>query len=122
MNDCMVKMFVFFLPSNERIKRPSKHWTRVERTVYKPFVSGLFRKYCPLLGNLFYAFDINLRAAIALGVFGGGGIGYEIHMAMQMLRYQDVLALILFTIILISLFEKNSDALRKRIIGGEGLK
>lgn len=84
---------------------------------------GIIPQVLPsFIGNLFYAFDINLRAAIALGVFGGGGIGYEIHMAMQMLRYQDALALILFTIILISLFEKISDALRKRIIGGEGLK
>lgn len=74
------------------------------------------------IGNLFYAFDINLRAAIALGVFGGGGIGYEIHMAMQMLRYKDALALILFTIVLITLFEKISDAIRKRIIGGDALK
>ena len=74
------------------------------------------------IGNLFYAFDINLRAAIGLGVFGGGGIGYEIHMAMQMLRYQDALAMILFTIILISLFEKISDRLRRKIIGAETLK
>lgn len=74
------------------------------------------------IGNLFYAFDINLRAAIGLGVFGGGGIGYEIHMAMQMLRYKDALAMIIFTIILISAFEKISDALRKRIIGNETLK
>lgn len=73
------------------------------------------------VGNMFYAFDINLRAAIGLGVFGGGGVGYEIHMAMQMLRYQDALALILFTIILISSFEKISDAARKLILGNETL-
>lgn len=73
------------------------------------------------IGNFFYAFDVNLRAAIALGVFGGGGIGYEIHMAMQMLRYQDALAYILFTVVLISLLEKISDFLRKRIIGVESL-
>jgi phosphonate transport system permease protein len=73
------------------------------------------------IGNLFYAFDINLRAAIGLGVFGGGGIGYEIHMAMQMLRYKDALALILFTIVMISLLEKMSDAIRKKVIGKEVL-
>lgn len=74
------------------------------------------------IANLFYAFDINLRAAIGLGIFGGGGIGYEIHMAMQMLRYKDALALIFFTIVLISLFEKISDYLRSKVIGQEILK
>ena len=69
-------------------------------------------KYCIIpqvlpsfTANMFYAFDVNLRSAIGLGIFGGGGIGFEIHMAMKMLRYKDALALILFTIILISVLE-----------------
>lgn len=84
---------------------------------------GIIPQVLPsFIGNLFYAFDINMRAAIGLGIFGGGGIGYEIHMAMQMLRYQDALALIFFTIVLISLFEKISDFLRSKVIGRETLK
>jgi phosphonate transport system permease protein len=74
------------------------------------------------IANMFYAFDINLRAAIGLGIFGGGGIGYEIHMAMDLLRYKDALALICFTIVLISFFEKISDYLRGRVMGREVLK
>jgi phosphonate transport system permease protein len=70
------------------------------------------------IANLFYAFDVNLRAAIGLGVFGGAGIGFEIHMAMKLMRYRDALALIFFTIILICLFEKASDYLRKKAMGG----
>lgn len=73
------------------------------------------------ISNLFYAFDVNLRAAIGLGIFGGGGIGFEIHMAMKMLRYSDALALILFTILLITFFEKISDYLRSRIMKEETL-
>ncbi len=73
------------------------------------------------ISNLFYAFDVNLRAAIGLGIFGGGGIGFEIHMAMKMLRYSDALALILFTIVLITLFEKVSDFLRAGILKEETL-
>jgi len=86
-------------------------------------------KYCIIpqvlpsfTANLFYAFDVNLRSAIGLGIFGGGGIGFEIHMAMKMLRYKDALALILFTIILISLFEKLSDYLRSQILNEQTLK
>ena len=28
-----------------------------------------------MIANLLYAFDVNMRAAIGLGIFGGGGIG-----------------------------------------------
>lgn len=86
-------------------------------------------KYCfipqvlpSFTANLFYAFDVNLRSAIGLGIFGGGGIGFEIHMAMKMLRYKDALALILFTIVIISIFEKFSDYLRGKILGQQTLK
>src|SRR5499427_5513790 len=45
-----------------------------------------------IVANVFYAFDVNLRAAVALGVFGGGGIGFELYLARSVLRYQDMLA------------------------------
>lgn len=86
-------------------------------------------KYCMIpqvlpsfTANFFYAFDVNLRSAIGLGIFGGGGIGFEIHMAMKMLSYKDALALILFTVILISIFEKFSDYLRSHLLNEETLK
>jgi phosphonate transport system permease protein len=63
-----------------------------------------------------------MRAAIFLGIFGGGGIGYECYKVMKVLRYKDALALILFTIVLIILLEKISDFFRKKIIGVEKLK
>ena len=41
---------------------------------------------------------------------------------MKMLRYKDALALILFTIVIISIFEKFSDYLRGKILGQQTLK
>ena len=38
-----------------------------------------------LIANLLYAFDVNLRAAIGLGIFGGGGIGFEFHLRRKIL-------------------------------------
>lgn len=95
----------------------------VGATKWQAIRYGILPEVLPsFIANLFYAFDINLRAAIGLGVFGGGGIGYELQMAMQMLRYRDALALISFTIILISLFEKISDYLRRKVMEREVLK
>lgn len=84
---------------------------------------GIIPQVLPsFIANFFYAFDVNLRAAIGLGIFGGGGIGFEIQMAMKVMQYRDAMALIFFTIILISLFEKISDFLRQQILGHQVLK
>lgn len=74
------------------------------------------------IANFLYSFDINMRVAIGLGIFGGGGIGFELFLAMQLLHYRDALALILFTIVLIVLVEKLSDYLRKKILRDGRLK
>jgi phosphonate transport system permease protein len=74
------------------------------------------------IANFLYSFDINMRAAIGLGIFGGGGIGFELFLAMRLLHYRDALALIFFTIVLIILVEKLSDYMRKKILGDGRLK
>jgi phosphonate transport system permease protein len=68
------------------------------------------------IANMFYAFDINMRTAIGLGMFGGGGLGYELYKAGRTLNYKDQLALILVIVVMISLMERVSDALRRRVI------
>jgi len=68
------------------------------------------------IANFLYAFDINLRVAIGLGIFGGGGIGFQLYMAMKVFHYRDAMALLCFSTTLILLTEKVSDYLRKKIL------
>ena len=75
-----------------------------------------------MIANLLYAFDVNMRAAIGLGIFGGGGIGFQLQMAKSVLHYKDVTALISIIIVLVILVEKLSDFLRRKILGEEKLK
>jgi phosphonate transport system permease protein len=75
-----------------------------------------------LIANLLYAFDVNMRAAIGLGIFGGGGIGFQLQMAKSVLHYKDVTALISIIIVLVIVVEKISDYLRRKILGEEKLK
>lgn len=75
-----------------------------------------------LIANTLYRFDINLRTALFLGVIGGGGVGFEIHQAMSLFRYADVLAITTIVLIMVCLAEKISDKLRKKIIGQEILQ
>jgi phosphonate transport system permease protein len=68
------------------------------------------------IANLFYAFDNNLRAAIPLGVFGGGGLGFELQVAHGLLHYHDVLAYTILVIVMIAGMERLSDAARRTIL------
>jgi len=83
---------------------------------------GIMPQVLPsIIANWFYALDVNIRLAIALGIFGGGGIGFELYMAMKVLRYKDALAMIFFIIILVSSIEKISDFFRRKIINNTQL-
>src|SRR5262249_8755704 len=59
-----------------------------------------------IVANVFYAFDVNLRLAVALGVFGGGGIGFELYLARSVLRYRDMLACLVLVIVMINVMER----------------
>lgn len=80
---------------------------------------GILPEVVPaLVSQSLYAFEINLRTAIALGIFGAGGLGFEIQIADSTLRYRDVLGLALITILLITAAERLSDLVRRRILEG----
>ena len=78
---------------------------------------GVIPQVAPsFISTIFYAFDINIRRAIALGIFGGGGIGYELELSTGMLKYADMLAYIIGIIILVTMMERISDLLRSIIL------
>ncbi|MEM9159740.1 MAG: phosphonate ABC transporter, permease protein PhnE [Verrucomicrobiota bacterium] len=78
---------------------------------------GVLPQVAPsFLSTLFYMFDVNLRRAIVLGYFGGGGLGFELERSKGMLQYKDMLAYTLCIIVLVMLMERVSDFVRRRII------
>jgi phosphonate transport system permease protein len=68
------------------------------------------------IANLLFSFDLNVRIAVWLGVFGGGGIGFQLYLAMRVLHYKDAMAYIFFIIVLVFLVEKVSDFFRRKIL------
>jgi len=73
------------------------------------------------IGNLFYAFDHNLRLAIPLGVFGGGGIGFELEFARGLLHFHDVILYTMLIVIMITIMERISDWVRRIVLGSSAL-
>jgi len=75
-----------------------------------------------LVANLIFAFDVNIRAAVSLGIFGGGGLGFPLQLAKSVLHYKDMMAIVSLIIVLVIGGEKVSDYLRRKILGDEKLK
>jgi phosphonate transport system permease protein len=80
---------------------------------------GLLPEAVPsILSNFFYSFDVNIRRAIGLGIFGGGGLGFDLYLAMGMMEYRSALALMLVIVALVFFSERISTYFRNRMMWG----
>ena len=66
----------------------------------------------------FYRWEYNLRASLVLGAVGAGGIGLEIISALRILQYQQVSALLIVVLVMVTLVDSLSNYLRKDLVKG----
>jgi phosphonate transport system permease protein len=106
-----------FAESLERVEHaPVEAIAALGATRWQQIFFGVLPQATPaLVANALFAFDVNLRLAISLGIFGAGGLGAEFLLAKHTLRYRDVFALALITLVLITTVERIADQLRKQL-------
>lgn len=68
-----------------------------------------------LLSYTFYRFECSLRSAAVLGIIGAGGIGYEIYLSLQSLRYEQLWTFFYALVLLIAIVDITSALLRHRL-------
>ncbi len=66
-----------------------------------------------------YIFEINVRAAVTVGVVGAGGLGYIVTAQQNLLRFTNMMATLLAIFILIISVELFSQRLRSRLRSDE---
>ena len=64
----------------------------------------------------FYRWEYNLRASMVLGAVGAGGIGLEIISALRILKYQQVSALLIVVLAMVTLVDGLSSYLRQDFV------
>jgi len=69
-----------------------------------------------LLSYAFYRFECSIRAAAVLGIIGAGGLGYEIFLSLQSLRYEQMWTFF-FALFLLSGLTDFWSALLRRCLG-----
>ena len=107
-----------FADSIEQIEKPSLESVQSVGATHAQMIRyAVLPQFIPsFVANFFYALDTNLRTAIPLGIFGGGGIGFELEYANGLLKYPDVIAYTLLIILMINVMERISDRVRRQVL------
>lgn len=61
-----------------------------------------------------YRWEYNFRASTVMGMVGAGGIGFELMGSLRIMQYQEVAAILLVILVMVTLVDALSGALRKR--------
>lgn len=82
----------------------------------KALLYGLIAQASPdLLSYAFYRFECAIRAAAVLGLIGAGGLGYQILLSLQSLRYEQIWTFLYALIVLSGVTDAWSSFLRRRL-------
>jgi phosphonate transport system permease protein len=74
---------------------------------------GIFPLALPqLVSYTLYRWEVNIRAAAIIGVVGAGGIGRDIYVAISLFHYQQLLTLLLMTLIIVTSVDYLSARVR----------
>jgi len=81
------------------------------------FVYGVIPQAAPLVAAYsLLLFETNVRHATILGIVGAGGVGFVLSKYMALFQYQYLMGAMVLIILTVTLIDRASDALRKRII------
>ncbi|MEO0867415.1 MAG: phosphonate ABC transporter, permease protein PhnE [Cyanobacteria bacterium J06642_11] len=109
----------FFAESIELSDRaPIEAARAVGATEPQVIVHSVLPQVFPQMADVtFYRWEYNFRASMVLGAVGAGGIGAEIIGALRILQYQQVSALLIVILVMVTLVDSLSSYLRKQLVG-----
>jgi len=107
---------------DETPRQPMQALSNSGASPSKAFLYSLLPQAFPdLLSYTFYRFECSIRAAAVLGIIGAGGLGYQIFLSLQSLRYEQMWTLFFALFLLCGLTDLWSGLLRRRLGGASRL-
>jgi len=84
-------------------------------TPLQVLLHGVLPQVLPQLADTsIYRWEYNFRASTVMGMVGAGGIGFELMGSLRIMQYQDVSAILLVILLMVTLVDAFSGYLRKR--------
>lgn len=76
---------------------------------------GIFPQVLPQMADTaIYRWEYNFRASTVMGMVGAGGIGFELMGSLRIMQYQDVSAILLVILGMVTLVDAFSSFLRRK--------
>jgi phosphonate transport system permease protein len=76
---------------------------------------GVLPQVLPQMADVsLYRWEYNFRASTVIGMVGAGGIGFELMSSLRIMQYQDVSAILLIILLMVTLVDGLGSSLRKR--------
>jgi phosphonate transport system permease protein len=76
---------------------------------------GVLPQVLPQMADVsFYRWEYNFRASTVMGMVGCGGIGFQLHAALNLMEYREVTALLLVVLLCVTGVDALSAAVRRR--------
>ena len=62
-----------------------------------------------------YRWEYNFRASTVMGMVGAGGIGFELIASLRILQYQEVSAILLIILVMVTIIDAIGAWIRKQL-------
>lgn len=84
---------------------------------FQTFIYGVVPQALPLVAAYsLLLFETNVRSATILGIVGAGGVGFVLSKYMALFQYQELMGALALIIVAVTIIDRISDAVRRRII------
>ena len=84
-------------------------------TPLQVIMHGILPQVLPQMADVsIYRWEYNFRASTVMGMIGAGGIGFELMGSLRIMQYQDVFAILIVILVMVTMVDSLSGYLRKR--------
>ena len=84
-------------------------------TTLQVLLHGVLPQVLPQMADIaVYRWEYNFRASTVMGMVGAGGIGFELMGSLRIMQYQEVSAILIVILLMVTVVDAFSGFLRKR--------
>lgn len=84
-------------------------------TPFQVITHGVLPQVIPQIADVtIYRWEYNFRASTVMGMVGAGGIGFELMGSLRLMQYQEVFAILLVILLMVTLVDGIGISLRRR--------